>query len=91
MAVASGAPWLAQFLRASCVSPAAVFWLRTAIKAESGLGPITKGELDAETAMTPEAAAAFMAREPTEVLAAQDTDNDEVDNEAYDEAEAGMD
>ena len=41
--------------------------------------------------MTPEAAAAFMAREPTEELAAQDTDNDEVDNEAYDDAEAGMD
>jgi hypothetical protein len=32
-----------------------------------------------------------MAREPTEELAAQDTDNDEADNEAYDDAEAGMD
>lgn len=56
------------------------------------MGPITKGELEgAETAMTPEEAAAFMAREPTEVLAAQDTDDDEVENDAYDDAEAGMD
>ena len=83
-------PGLAHVLRASCVSPAAVLH-RATIKAESGLGPITKAELeDAETAMTPEAAAAFMAREPTEVLAAQDTDNDEVEHEAYDEAEADM-
>ena len=82
---------LARAKRASRASPAPVL-LRAAIKAEPGLGPITTDELkDTTAAMSPGAAAAFMAREPTEELAAQDTDNDEADNEAYDDAEAGMD
>ena len=91
--MAYGASLLVCVLRASCISPAAVL-RRAAIKAESGLWPILTEELkdeNAKMAMTAEAAAAFMAREPTEQLAAQDTDNEEVDNEAYDDAEAGMD
>ena len=58
----------------------------------AGLGPITTDELpETKTAISAEEAAAFMAREPAEAVAAQDTDNEDAELEFYDDAEAGMD
>jgi hypothetical protein len=61
---------------------------RAAIKAAGGLGPITANELqDSKNGMTTEAAAEFMAREPSVAPVVEP----DTDNEAPDEEDADMD